>query len=71
MKLPALGFSNTAAIALNLSTTIIVCVALAVALLPLDKFSISTSKALGALLLKQTDGTPAYQASKSLQRQNP
>ncbi len=70
MKLPSLGFSNAAAIALNLSTTIMICLALSVALLPLDKFSISASKTLGRLLLRPAGTTTAFQASKSLQRHN-
>jgi peptidoglycan/LPS O-acetylase OafA/YrhL len=70
ITLPALGFSNAAAIAINLSTTVIICLVLSVSLLPLDRFAISTSKRLGELLLRQTGSAPALPASKGLQRQN-
>lgn len=67
LKLPSLGFSIPAATVINLLTSIVICLGLSVALLPMDRFSISASKRLGELLLRNAGSTTtrtAYQASK-------
>jgi peptidoglycan/LPS O-acetylase OafA/YrhL len=62
MTLPTLGFSSWASLLLNLVTSVALCVLAAVALIPVDKFSISASKKLGGLLLRHDASAAASSA---------